>query len=54
MNSRDILALTVKAGSDKKAEDIVVLNMQGISLIADYFMICHANNEKMCKQLPEK
>ncbi|ASS91987.1 MAG: ribosome silencing factor [Bacillaceae bacterium] len=58
MNSRDILALTVKAGSDKKAEDIVVLNMQGISLIADYFMICHANNEKnvqaIAREMKEK
>lgn len=47
----DLLDLTVKAADDKKAEDIVVLNMQGISLIADYFLICHGNSEKQVQAI---
>lgn len=33
--------IIVKAADDKKAKDIVVLDMRGVSLIADYFVICH-------------
>lgn len=58
MNAHDLLQLTVKACNDKKAEEIVVLNMKGISLIADYFVICHANNPKqvqaICHEIKEK
>lgn len=28
----------------KKAHDIVALDLQGISLLADYFLICHGNS----------
>nr|WP_211231275.1 ribosome silencing factor [Halonatronum saccharophilum] len=30
----------VEAAQDKKAEDIVVLDVRGISILADYFIIC--------------
>lgn len=35
-----------EACDDKRAENIVVLDMEHISLVADYFLICHANNER--------
>lgn len=40
------LELVVKAIDDKRAEDIVVLKMEGISPVADYFIICEGNSEK--------
>jgi len=40
-----LTALVVNAADDKKAMNIVALNLQGISLIADYFVICHGNSE---------
>ncbi|TDF96780.1 ribosome silencing factor [Paenibacillus piri] len=40
-----LMALIVDAADDKKAMNIVTLNLQGISLIADYFIICHGNSE---------
>lgn len=40
------LAIAVKAASEKHAEDIVVLDVQNISILADYFVICHGNNER--------
>lgn len=58
MTNRQLLLTAVKAADDKRAEDIVVLNMQGISLIADYFLICHGNSDKqvqaIARELKEK
>jgi ribosome-associated protein len=51
MNERDLLMIAVKAADDKRAEDIVVLNMKGISLIADYFVICHGNSDKQVEAI---
>ena len=54
MNDKDLLVLAAKANDDKRAEDMVVLNMQGISPIADYFIICHGIQTNKCKQLHVK
>ncbi|PLR85873.1 ribosome silencing factor [Bacillus canaveralius] len=51
MNEREILLTAVKAADDKRAEDIVVLNMKGVSLVADYFIICHANSDKQVQAI---
>ncbi|UII54949.1 ribosome silencing factor [Cytobacillus spongiae] len=51
MSERKLLLSTVKAADDKRAEDILVLNMQGISLIADHFVICHGNSEKQVQAI---
>lgn len=44
--NNSILEIAVKAANDKLAKDIVVLDMNGISPIVDYFVICHGNNER--------
>ncbi len=58
MNSKDLLTVAYKAADDKRAEDIVALDMKGISLIADYFVICHGNSDKqvqaIARELKEK
>lgn len=46
-----LLELAYKAADDKHAEDIVVLNMQGISLLADYFIICHGNSDRQVQAI---
>lgn len=51
MNERELLSTTVKAADDKRAEDLIVLNMKGISLIADYFLICHGNSDKQVQAI---
>jgi ribosome-associated protein len=45
MQSKDKLDLAVKAVDDKKAYAITALDMRGVSLVADYFVICHGNSE---------
>ena len=42
----EILKIAIKALDEKIAQDIVILDMDGISPVADYFVICHGNNEK--------
>lgn len=51
MTTRDLLLTAVQAADDKKAENIVALNMKGISLIADYFVICHGNSDKQVQAI---
>lgn len=51
MNDTPILSLAVKAMDDKRAENIVALNMKGVSLIADYFVICHGNSDKQVQAI---
>ncbi|MBP7227569.1 MAG: ribosome silencing factor [Longilinea sp.] len=38
---------------DKKAEDIVLMDIHELSDIADYFIICSANSERMLDSLSE-
>jgi len=44
-NSEQLLKAVIAGAEDKKAHDIVALNLQGISLVADYFVICHGNSD---------
>ncbi|WP_040228879.1 ribosome silencing factor [Bhargavaea cecembensis] len=51
MTNETLLETVYEAADDKKAADIVVLNMQGISLLADYFLICHGNSERQVQSI---
>ncbi|WP_425060645.1 Ribosomal silencing factor RsfS [Sporomusa carbonis] len=46
MNQTDIklAELVAQAASDKKARDIVIMDLTGISPVTDYFVICSANS----------
>jgi len=37
---------SVAAAQDKKAEDVVVLDLRGLSDVTDYFVICHGSSER--------
>lgn len=51
MNSDKLLNIAVDAVENKKAEDIISLNMQGISDMTDYFVVCHGNNERQVQSI---
>ena len=44
MDSKELLKVVVEAADSKRAEDIVALDVQGISLLADYFVIMQAKD----------
>lgn len=51
MKSDQLLNLAVNATENKKAEDIISLNIQGISDMTDYFIVCHGNNERQVQSI---
>lgn len=51
MDGKTFAYQLAKVADDKRAENIVILNMQGVSLIADYFFICHGNSEKQVQAI---
>ncbi|WP_064092425.1 ribosome silencing factor [Rossellomorea aquimaris] len=48
---QSLVELAYNAADDKRAEDIVVLDMKGVSLISDYFLICHGNSDKQVQAI---
>lgn len=53
MDSKDILKVVVEAADSKKADDIVALDVQKISYVADYFVIMQADSERQVKAIAD-
>lgn len=51
MTTSTLLETAYKAVDDKKGEDIAVLNMEGISLLADYFVICSGSSDRQVQAI---
>lgn len=44
MTVLEIAQKSAEIMEDKKALDVTILDIQGLSVIADYFVICHGNS----------
>lgn len=53
MGSKEILTTVVKAADDKRAEDIVALDVAQVSLLADYFVIMSANSKRQVQAIAD-
>ena len=53
MNSKELANAVAAAAADKKARDILLLNMQGLSPVTDYFMICSANSATQVRAIAD-
>ncbi|MCT2537629.1 ribosome silencing factor [Aquibacillus koreensis] len=51
MDSKQLANIAAKACDDKRGEDIVILDMQDVSLIADYFLICQGSSERQVQAI---
>ena len=51
LSIKDIALLAADAADDKKAEDREVLNVQGLTVIADYFVICSGNSDQQVRAI---
>ncbi len=53
LSSKKKALLCAKAAKDKKAEDIIILDVKNISSVADYFIICTAASGRQMKAIYE-
>lgn len=51
MEKEEILQLAAEACDGKRAENLLALNMNEVSLVADYFLICHGNTERQVQAI---
>lgn len=51
--NKELLELVVKAADDKKAEDIIAMDVSGVSLLADEFVVMHGNNDRQVVAIAE-
>ena len=52
--SEKLAKLCRKIALDKKAEDAMILDMRGISTVADYFFICTGTSEPHLKAIADE
>jgi len=53
LSSKELMNVIVDALEDKKAMDIVTLDLNPISLVTDYFIICHGNSDRQVQALAD-
>ncbi len=51
MEALELAKTIVNALEEKKGEDILLLDLQGVASITDYFVICTGTSERMLKAL---
>ncbi|MBO5291738.1 MAG: ribosome silencing factor [Lachnospiraceae bacterium] len=51
MESKEMAKLAIQALEDKKAEDISVIDISGVSVLADYFIIANGSNRSQIQAM---
>lgn len=52
-NSKEMTQLAIKAIEDKKGNDIKIIDIHEVSVIADYFIIASGSNPNQVKTLAD-
>ncbi len=53
LGGKELALACVKVANDKKALDIMVLDMREISSVADYFFLCSGTSDRQVKAIAE-
>ncbi|MFO0793439.1 MAG: ribosome silencing factor [Candidatus Brocadiaceae bacterium] len=51
IDSKDIAILCARIADDKKGEDIIIFDVQRLTFITDYFVICSGLNKKQLQSI---
>ena len=51
MEPKELLLQCVNAALERKAEDLVILNVKDVTSFADYFVICSGNSDRQIQAL---
>lgn len=54
LDSREKALNAARAALDKKAKDVLVLDLRGLSTISDYFVICSGESTTQVKAIEEQ
>lgn len=54
LESKNKAIEAARAAFDKKAKDIIILDLKGLTTIADYFVICSGESTTQVKAITEK
>ena len=49
--SKELVKLAVEALEEKKGEDVKIIDIEGVSVIADYFVLASASNANQTQAL---
>ena len=52
--SREIALTAARAAADKQAVDVTILDVSGLIVITDYFVICSGTSDRQVKTLVEE
>lgn len=53
MDDKQLALRVAHYASDKKAADILILNMEGLSPVTDYYIICSAGNTNLTRTIAD-
>jgi len=53
LDSGELARAAVDIASDKKASDVILLDIRDVTTIADYFVICSGNNPRQIRAIAD-
>jgi len=51
MTSAELAELIAQAAADKKARDVVTIDLRGKTIVADYFVICEGDTDRQVRAI---